>query len=180
MNCPKCGSEYQKQYFCGHCGARLEEQCLRCGECGSEKQKRNFCENCGAQLRGKCPECGETEHIGRAVCATKYAIALTKKCEYVEKITRFRLIFGLGMIMHAGSLIPLFFALVYMLIMGNQTNWAMLKWVALIYVGVMMTFYLIGILRRIFFEKEAEAKFMKNFPDYAELLKRAEEAEKKN
>lgn len=148
---------------------------MTCPKCNKEiPYDHNLCGYCGNPIREKCSECGEMEKIGRAVCETKVKDALDKKRGFKEEsmgrwsfwfpclLILMATVIAFGSIAIADGLEFEFSTLaVFPIILG---------------IAIILSLLIVGPLMIINNkkEKETERLFQEKFPEYAEIIKKAE------
>lgn len=151
---------------------------MNCPKCGSKNQKQNFCGNCGAALWEKCPECGEMELIGRRVCEKKYRYASNIQRTFANSYANKKLSVIMGWILCyiAGSLWIFSSYLVAKIEFPiNEFAIALILLLATIPISLLV---ITSINRKLRAMDEGKREFLKQHPDYAEILKKVEEGEK--
>lgn len=141
--------------------------------CDHQNESGNFCSQCGVALRERCPECGEMEEIGRKACCTKVKEAKGKKCAYVQERDPKYLKRGLFLVICYCS-ISLALEAAAAITRDDRFMYALIPWAIGLGAGIYVSSSLDdtkGNRRR----KELELEFLQKFPEYAEILKQAEE-----
>ncbi|MEA1926055.1 MAG: zinc ribbon domain-containing protein [Patescibacteria group bacterium] len=158
-----------------------------CPKCKSKNQFGNFCSECGNPLKEKCPECGKMEPIGRKICETKLEEARKAQKEYLKnKVREWRIIGGVIGGIVGGSILG-FLTVFGFWILANAKfaehtlishHWQF--WGGLILLGMFITLFVfpiisLGLKKQRQAEQKAIQKFLQEHPDYAEILRQAEE-----
>ncbi len=161
----------------------VKEKEIEIMKCIHPDESGNFCSQCGVALREKCPECGEMEKIGRHVCENVIRkIQEEHRCFVSSHVPVNNKLF----ISNISAVIALLFtatgfAFVMMITAILQGFADDVKYLA---IGLLLFGTLGILLNRIYVNmlkkkkediENAEQEFFHLHPEYAEILKRAEE-----
>lgn len=159
--------------------------------CNHQNEAGIFCGQCGVALKEKCPECEKMEKIGRAVCETLFEKIYEEKWKFIFNHTKKISPITLGKITFLEFLIAI--QVVIAIFAGIILLCSLFGWMkdfvfpyallATLFFGIgswlsnkAVTHYISDNEKKIDKgRKIAEEKFFAENPQYAEILKQAEE-----
>jgi hypothetical protein len=163
---------------------------MTCSNCNKQCENGNFCSNCGHGMMKKCPECGEMEWVGRKFCGTKLKKARANQREFVENEV------SIPKIINAVIAWVLALFMVGLIFFGavTITEWigSMIatRWKVIVVSSIILlscsygTLWCVIRIMKKRFDKVKQIKALANQeffrlrPDYAEIIRQAEEEEK--
>lgn len=154
-----------------------------CPKCRSKNQLGNFCGECGNQLKEKCPECGNMEPIGRKVCETELEEAKQARKEYLKnKVGNWRE--NLGIFGGAYIFLPIAISFSVLVVkkfninFNNISGYQFACMVIFSSIVIILAYFLLiflGYKKQKQAERKATQEFLQEYPEYAEILRMAEE-----
>ncbi len=136
--------------------------------CKHENEHGNFCSKCGTPLKEKCSECGKTE------CLSKIKRIQEEARQYADKKVSKKVDNFLVRVNLLGSALSVIAAFLTVKITSRRIDIVGFSaWVIIVVVFWAFSFVFLIIWEEK--RKKAKEDFFKKHPDYAEILKKAEE-----